>query len=189
MSLGLGSVVTWLFFWGATAAVLVLDDRRAKAEAKRLGKVDFAERRIRAYLGAAFFLGAFVLVLYFWSSRKTLSGALLGVGALAAVLLATSVASVFGSALDHAAMAHTCAGVVSGSDGDECSPDVRSPDRLRLLEAGCLAGGVSPCLWRDEDNFMNPSGPKSQWWERARTLCAQRPASVPRGRCVVFDLP
>lgn len=189
----LGLVLSWLFFWGATAAIVVFDDRRAKAAAKRAGSVDFVERRISAYVLAAFFLGALALVLYFWSSRKSLSGALLGVAVLLATTLATLVVaaelSKLGSLLDHAAMERACATVVAGTDGDECSPDMRYPDRLELLEIGCRAGGVSPCLWRGDDVFQEPGTPKSAWWERARTLCAQRPASVPRGRCVVLDLP
>jgi hypothetical protein len=189
----LGTLLSWLFFWGATAATLVFDDRCAKAAAKRSGSVDFVERRIRAYVLAAFFLGALVLVLYFLSSRKSLSGALLGVGVLLATLLATLVVSAgfskLGLLLDHAAMERACASVVAGTDGDECDPDPRSPDRMKLLEIGCRAGGVSPCLWRGDDLFQVPGTPQSEWWARAGTLCARRPASVPRGRCDVLDVP
>jgi hypothetical protein len=105
----LAALLTWLFFWGVTAAILVFDDRRAKAAAKRAGGVDFVDRRIRTYIVAAFFLGGFVLILYFWSSRKSALGAVLGVGALVATvtvtLIVSNVQSNIAFHLDHAATA------------------------------------------------------------------------------------
>ena len=194
----LASVLTGFFFWGSTVAIVVFDDRRAKALAKQRGTVDFAERRIRSYLVAAFFLGAPVLVLYFWSTRKSISGALVGVGVLLGSLLCTIAVSTGLSrvayGLDHAAVEHACSSLVSGSDGEDCATYAFGfPDQVALLETGCRAGGVTPCLHRDEmvDSLgifsVNDSQKRSQWWERARLLCGQRPASEPRGRCVVFD--
>ena len=188
----LGALLTWLFFWGVTAAILVFDDRRAKAAAKHAGSVDFVDRRIRTYLGAAFFLGGFVLVLYFWSSRKSALGALLGVGALLATVLVTLIVSNVQSNiafyLDHAATARACARVVEGTDGEECAyAAARFPDRLALLEIGCFAGGVTPCYFRGEE-LLQPENPQPMWRERARALCAKRPRSEARGFCDVVDV-
>jgi len=194
----LGTVLTWLFFWGSTVAIVAFDDRRAKALAKQRGTVDFAERRIGAYLVAAFFLGAPVLVLYFWATRKKASGALLGIGVLLASLICTFAVSralsFVAVRLDHAAVARACAAIVPGTDGDECANDAFGfPDKSALLETGCLAGGVTPCLNRDDGESLDLLGlgdpPKpSSWWERARLLCARRPSTVARGRCEVFDV-
>ena len=193
----LANVLTWLFFWGSTVAIVAFDDRRAKGLAKQRGTVDFAERRVGAYFVAAFFLGAPVLVLYFWATRKKASGALLGVGVLLASLLCTfevsRALSFLAVGLDHAATARACAAVVQGSDGDECADHAfLFPDSTALLETGCLAGGVSPCLNRDDGESMglmlDAPRQKSKWWERARLLCAQRPSTLPRGRCEVFDV-
>lgn len=83
--------VTWGIFWGATAAIIKFDDHRAKALAAKQGTVDFAERGIRSYLLLALVIGGPVLIVYFWATRKSYKGGLLGLGALAAVFLVTMV--------------------------------------------------------------------------------------------------
>ena len=193
-------VVTWIVFWILTVIVIKVDDKRAKAKAVAAGTRDFVDRRIRSYVLAAFLLGGFVLILYFGATRRSKKGGLIGAIALLGVGLATiSVSSIYlavARTLDYAVGVSACA-TLSPSDPD-CAKCTRaasqfSEQREEFLKAGCAAGQVESCLYLDDSTvslaILGSAVPEeSVVHKKAREICANRPASVPRGRCSVFDV-
>ena len=196
-------VVTWLFFWGSTAGIMVYDGWRARAQAKQHGVVDFQDRSIRSYLLLSALFGGFVLVFYFWATRKSAKGLLLGIGVFVAATVATGIVQAainpIARALDFASVERACTTLVPGSDADDGRDGAyRYPDeRKRLVELGCKAVGISPCLDLNDLTSPDPYGTmaaltkepveRTEAWKRGEALCKQRPASAPRGRCSVYD--
>ncbi len=195
------TIVSWFVFWLTTVVIVKLDDKRAKAKAKAAGTQDFADRRIRSYVLAAFLLGGLVLVLYFWSTRRSKKGGLVGVAALGvAVLVTMVVSSLYGAAalsLDDSAGRRACATLSpEDPDGEKCTQHAARAGERRadLLAAGCAAGQVGSCLNLDEASFgsglfgSSEPQPESDVRRRARELCESRSSTAPRGRCAVFDV-
>ncbi len=194
-------IATWFVFWLITAVTIKLDDKRAKAKAAAAGTQDFADRRIRSYVLAAFLLGGLVLVLYFWATRRSKKGGLIGAGALAGVVVLTfivsSIYSVAATTLDYTAGVRACATLSPADpDGDKCTGAAYHflDKRDEFLKAGCAAGEVGPCLILDEQNFVFGSignsapPPESEVRKKAREICESRPPTAHRGRCAVFDV-
>ena len=100
----LAAVLTFAFWIGSTALIIKFDARRQRAAAQAAGGADFMDRSLAPYLILAIFSGALPLIFYFGTTRKKVSGWLLGLGVCALDVLAVCVVGailfVAGGALD-----------------------------------------------------------------------------------------
>jgi hypothetical protein len=194
-------VVSWVVFWLLTIVVIKADDKRAKAKAAEIGGRDFVDRRIKSYVLAAFLFGGFVLVLYFWATRRSKKGGFVGAIALLCVILVTTIVSGIyqrgARSLDYSEGVRACSTLsAEDPDGAKCTRAASQfyEQREEFLKAGCAVDQVESCLYLEgsSSGFVllgNGEPPEeSTMRKKARELCAKRPASVPRGRCSVFDV-
>lgn len=76
-------VIAWLLWSASVVTVIKVDQRRrAAAAAARPDEVDvtrFEDKSVTPYLVLSFFCGALVLPVYFWATRKSAKGVLLGI--------------------------------------------------------------------------------------------------------------
>jgi hypothetical protein len=164
--------------------------------------VDFEDRRIKTYVGLAAVVGGLVLVFYFWATRKTAMGFLLGVAALFRASLATGVAhAALGAgadALNRRSVEVACAEAEHGSFAFDCADGARRypEEQRRLLELGCKRGAITPCLdlhglltggYTGVYDTLVGQAPSTPPFERARQLCAELPKTATRYRCETFD--
>lgn len=191
------NLFVWTLFAILTIAVLKYDQRhakeRARAEAKALGLEDIADRRIKPYLLLALLMGGLILIIYFWATRKSVKGGLMGFGILCAVTIVTAIAgsaySVMATSLDHSNTLRACSTLSTNDpDGDDCtSGSLKFPmESQALLESGCKTGLVAPCMWLDLDTripFGAANTEESPYRKRAREICASKPASARKNRC------
>lgn len=81
----------WLFMVSATIGVIVVDHRRRAAAARRSNQPLFEIGKPRAYLVLAFISAVLPLPVYFYATRKTKAGLVIGVAwVLAIVVMAAS---------------------------------------------------------------------------------------------------
>src|SRR5690348_9309810 len=83
------TIVCWLFYFGTTAGVILLDRNIQRRRAREQGTVDFMDRSPMNYLLLALCCGPAPLIVYFGVTRKSAVGWLMGFGIAAAVYAVT----------------------------------------------------------------------------------------------------
>ena len=80
--------IIWIL---ATVVILLVDARRMRAKAAARGEVDFADRSPTAYLALALIAGPLPLIMYFWATRRTLKGLLIGLAWAGGIIAVSAV--------------------------------------------------------------------------------------------------
>jgi hypothetical protein len=83
------TIVCWLFYFGATAGIIMLDRNIQRKKAAAMGTVDFMDRSPMNYLLLALCCGPAPLIVYFGVTRKNAVGWLMGIGVAFAVYSVT----------------------------------------------------------------------------------------------------
>jgi hypothetical protein len=83
-------VVPWIVWWAFAALLMSWDQKRRTACAAARGEVNFDDGNIRSYLFWSLFIGALVLPLYFYATRKKAFALALGLAAMSACGVATA---------------------------------------------------------------------------------------------------
>lgn len=90
-------VITWAVWFGSLAAVIFIDRNIRQARQQASGTVDFTDDRIGSYLALGVICGGAVLPMYFWVTRRSFVGVLIGLLLTAACFFATIVVAVVGA--------------------------------------------------------------------------------------------
>ena len=85
------TIICWVFYFGATAGIIMLDRNIQRKKAQAMGTVDFMDRSPTNYLLLAVCCGPAPLIVYFGVTRKNAIGWLMGIGAAIGVYLVTFV--------------------------------------------------------------------------------------------------
>jgi hypothetical protein len=145
----LAAVVTWLLYFGLSIGIMLVDRKLQAARERKAGTESYADRRIWPYLVFAFFCGPLPLIMYFYGTRRSGRGALIGLGMAVAHGV---VVSVIGSALMHGALVlevgRQCGGAPPASDGTDCVFKARQLDDagLTYVDGACQRGGLYACV-------------------------------------------
>lgn len=67
-------------YWGGMAGIIWFDGQRQRAKASVVGNVDFIDRRPGAYMILGAFCGPLPLIFYFGTTRRSVTGWLVGIG-------------------------------------------------------------------------------------------------------------
>ncbi len=154
----LSIIIIWITMAVLTIGVMQWDKKRMARKARESGQTDFTERGIRPYLFAAFMFGSFVLIFYFWASRRGGRGFLTGLGAFAGICLATGLIhapiAYAMNAYEIAKVREACADPAQPGADEACASGaswlalkgrIGNSEESRLLKESCKAGGDMSC--------------------------------------------
>jgi hypothetical protein len=97
------AITMFVVYWGGMAAIIWMDEQRARERARASGLVDFRDRRVLPYMLLGVLCGPLPLVVYFGATRRSVGGWLLGlVIGVGWSLLVSGVFSVGLVIVDHA---------------------------------------------------------------------------------------
>ncbi len=82
----LARIVTWIVWWGGLALIIFIDGKLRDRAMRRDGEVNLQPRSVWPYLVVGLLCGALVLPIYFWVTRRSVRGLLVGFGWTVALL-------------------------------------------------------------------------------------------------------
>lgn len=91
------SVMAWLIWWGGLVLVIQMDRRQLEQKARAEGSENPNQTRLAPYVVCGLLCGGFVLPIYFWVTRRTLSATLAGFGLALLLSLAAGFVSFVGT--------------------------------------------------------------------------------------------
>jgi hypothetical protein len=150
--------------------------------ARAAGTVDCADYRIWPYLVLAVFCGPLPLIMYFYGTRRSRRGALIGVGmAVAHILVVYAITTGLLLVLVGYDARAKCSPTPPPGDGLPCAYAAAKlgPSGFGRIEEGCQHGGLQACLalyglrisGEDPDR-----GRSERAMRQAAEICRQRPS-------------
>lgn len=199
------SIFLWVFWYGFTVAVILIDQRRRKARAQVSDEVDiaqFEDMSIWPYLVMGLLCGALPLPLYFYATRKSAVGVLLGLGFVVASFAVTLPIAIGGQAISsRVAFSRTTKACEAGTgDPTRCRYtamelfDRKDPDRaMAILAKGCEGGDFDECSLaqlhyeQGTDGVAKDADKAAAITKQEAAMCAANHAASPY--CGMFDTP
>src|SRR5689334_10932200 len=91
--------LSWAVWWGGIVAIIKIDQKRRDAAMRAAGDVNFEDKSVLPYLVLGVICGGLVLPVYFWTTRKTGVGVLIGIGLAFVVAIVSGVFQAIGGVL------------------------------------------------------------------------------------------
>jgi hypothetical protein len=146
----LAFVTSWVAYFGLAMLIMWVDARRQAARERDAEIPTYADRRIWPYFVFAIFCGPVPLIMYFYGTRRTGRGALIGVGvALAHSALIGVLSFALMSVAGGIETRRACTDVPVRDDGFACAYRVASSGQkgYPMLERARQNGGFRACAY------------------------------------------